>query len=93
MDKPQQPQPDDPDTVPEIVGVGPTNLSVTGPIVTFTFTHVRKNVASTFTELTPENAESVVRARIVMPVEMALEVRNLIDNVIKPMAPGSTARN
>ena len=95
MTQPQQPMPSDPDSVPEVICTGATNLMVTGPIATLTFTNIRKKVAHTFGDLTPDTMESVVRARIVMPIETLIELRNLIERTIKveAISPGSNARN
>jgi hypothetical protein len=39
-----QPRVDDPETVPEIWVNGSVNVSVTGPVATITFSHVRPKV-------------------------------------------------
>jgi hypothetical protein len=59
----------DPDLVPETWVTGRINVNVTGPVATITFTHVRPDPADTFANKKPPAAVSVVRARIVMPVE------------------------
>ncbi|MGZ5802514.1 MAG: hypothetical protein ACXWJZ_18035 [Burkholderiaceae bacterium] len=86
----------DPDHVPETFCNGPVNLTVTGAIGTLTLVHLRKSAAGTFGDLDPETADAVIRARLVLPIEAIVELRNLLDGMISKQqqsAPGSSARN
>lgn len=91
------PQPNttaDPHVVPEVLCVGPTNLWVTGPLATLTFSHIRKTADSTFKDVA--KTEAVIRARVVLPIEALVELRGLIDRMMAnqpAISPGSAARN
>lgn len=85
----------DPDNVPETLCLGRFNLQFAGRIGILTLTHVRKRAADTFTELTTESAEEVVRARIAMPIEGFLQLRDMLNRAVEPEAApaGSAASN
>jgi putative transposase len=80
----------DPDLVPETWVTGRINVNVTGPVATITFTHVRPDPADIFANKKPAAAVSVVRARIVMPVEGLAGLRNLLNQIIFDTAPSSS---
>ena len=80
----------DPDLVPETWVTGRINVNVTGPVATITFTHVRPDPADIFANKKPAAAVSVVRARIVMPVEGLAGLRNLLNQIIVDTAPSSS---
>jgi hypothetical protein len=86
-----QPRVDDPETVPEIWVNGSVNISVTGPVATITFSHVRPNSADLFAGKQPATLNAVVRARIVMPMEGLAGLKQLLDQLIIETAPSSSA--
>ena len=88
--QPSEPPVIDPDLVPETWVTGRINVNVTGPVATITFTHVRPDPADIFANKKPAAAVSVVRARIVMPVEGLAGLRNLLNQIIVDTAPSSS---
>lgn len=91
----RKPNSTDPNHVPEAFCAGPVNLWVTGPIGTLTFSHLRKPADRTFEDVNSAELESVIRARVVLPVEGLVELAKLINSMIqvKPGASGSAAPN
>jgi hypothetical protein len=77
--------------------MGPANITAMGALALLTFTHLRKTASNTFGEYTAATTEAIVKARIVVPVEMLVEFRNMIDSMIKqsptPTASGGATRN
>jgi len=88
--QPSEPPVIDPDLVPETGVTGRINVNVTGPVATITFTHVRPDPADIFANKKPAAAVTVVRARIVMPVEGLAGLRNLLNQIIVDTAPSSS---
>ena len=82
-----------PNRVPEILAVGPFNINVRGPLTTITFTHVRSKFGEVSANPESENVEAIVVARIVLPTDGLGELRNVLNNLIKSVVPGSSARN
>ena len=89
----QHPPVSDPNRVPEILAVGPFNMNVRGPLTTITFTHVRSKFGEVIANTESENVEAIVVARIVLPTDGLGELRNVLNNLIKSVVPGSSARN
>jgi hypothetical protein len=87
------PEAADPNAIPEVFCAGPVNLVITGAVSTLTFMHIRKSAANIFKDFTPETTECVVKARVIMPIEDLVALKDLIDRMVKvePIAPGSTA--
>ena len=91
---PQQQQPPnpsviDPDNVPETLCYGRFFIHWTGQLGTLTFTHDRPDVGPAF-ENDTVNVRGIVRARIVMPLENAVALRDLLNRVIKTEQSGTT---
>jgi hypothetical protein len=78
---PSRPPATDPNTVPEVFCAGPINLSIVGNFATLTFSHVRKSVADTFGDDSPTTRESVIRARVVIPIEGLMELKDMLGRV------------
>jgi hypothetical protein len=83
----------DPNSVAETFANGPINIHGMGSVVTLTFTSVRpKDLAALLKGATGEFS-AVVVSRVTMPLEVAIELRNLLNRtfVDQPqMAMGST---
>jgi hypothetical protein len=80
--QPQMPPVIDPDNIPETLCDGQFNIVVTGPLATFTFTHWRSDAPQLFAgTMTPS---AVVRARIVIPVQSLISLRETLNSLIQP---------
>jgi hypothetical protein len=90
-EEPTQPPVTDPDNVPETLCDGPCNVAVAGPFATLTFTYVRQDAALMFRE-GKSDPKSIVRARIVVPINNLIALRELLNRIIQvPETPVSTA--
>jgi hypothetical protein len=91
-DQPQQvppPRVADPDNVPETLCDGQFNLTITGPLATITFTHVRPQADPLFAgSLSPE---SIVRARIVTPIPNLIALRDLLNTMLQAVNTDTAA--
>ena len=86
---PNEPLGVDPDNVPETFCAGKFNVSFAmGGFCTLTFTDVRPR-AGPLLDASQVEMESVVRARIVMPLENMVALRDLLNNLIKDQSAGS----
>jgi hypothetical protein len=83
------PPPTDPYEVKEMFVNGPMNCHVTGPVAQLTFTHVRPEIADLFANRTPPKIDVVVMARIVLPVEQLVELRAMLNRLMKDAPPAS----
>ena len=85
----------DPDKVPEVFCAGQFNVSfATSGFCTMTFTHLRAKAGSLL-DAGQIDMESVVRARIVMPMDSMIALRNLLNAVIQdqPTVSASVTRD
>src|SRR2546430_10347661 len=90
-DEPKQPTVTDPDSVPETVCDGQINVAVAGPITTLTFTHVRPDAGIMFQD-GRSDPKSIVRARIVIPINNLIALRDLLNRLIQdPSTQAPTA--
>jgi hypothetical protein len=91
MAETKEPPTVDPDNIPETLCVGRFNISPgPGPLVTLTFTNVRKQATPLF-DRNAFVAESVVRARIVTTTDNIKALRDMLVRVVQDtgMAPAS----
>ena len=81
----------DPDCVPEMLCAGKLNVTVAAGYCTLTFTHTRPK-AGPLLDSSIIDDESVVRARIVMPMQNMLALRDLLNQLLQngPSAAPST---
>lgn len=83
----------DPDQVPETLCGGKINISVsTSGYATLTLTHLRAK-AGPLVDAGQIQLENVVRARIVLPMDNVISLRDLLNNLLKdqPKAAAATA--
>jgi hypothetical protein len=81
----------DPDNVPETLCAGKFNIAfATGGYATLTFTHTRPK-ATPLLDSSQIDEESVVRARIVMPMDNFVALRDLLNNTIQDQPGGPTS--
>jgi hypothetical protein len=81
-DQPKQPTVIDPDNVPETLCDGQFNVTMTGPYAILTFTHTRPDVTIMFRDGLID-AKSIVRARIVTPMNNLVALRDLLNRIIQ----------
>lgn len=85
------------DNVPETLCDGVFHVFKNGPLVTLTFTHVRPIAADVFRD-GKIDSQSLVRARIVMPINNVLALREVLNHLVQtpeeaaPPAGGSTGK-
>jgi hypothetical protein len=80
----------DPDNVPETFCAGKFNIAfATGGYATLTFTHTRPK-AGPLLDSSQIDEESVVRARVAMPMDNFVALRDLLNNLIKDQPAGPT---
>ena len=72
----------DPDNVAEVFVNGPINCNVQGPFAQLTFTHVRAETRDLFDGKKLPKVATIVRARILLPLEQLNELRKLLDGII-----------
>jgi hypothetical protein len=77
-----RPQAIDPHHVQETVCNGPFNLAISGNLAVLTFTSVRPEPNSMMYGTGQPQLSAVVTARLVCPVEMLSELRNVIDQTL-----------
>ena len=92
MSAPEEPPTIDPDKVPETLCAGRFNISVSPPLATITFTHVRPKIGSLIDE-DKIVLESVVRARIVTTLDQLMAMRDVLNNIFKDNPTGATAHS
>jgi hypothetical protein len=86
----QNPPVIDPDSVPEMLCDGQFNVSIGGPLAMLTFTQVRPDATALFNGTI--DAKSVVRARIVLPINNLAALRDLLNRIIQePGTPVASA--
>jgi hypothetical protein len=80
----------DPNNVAETYCNGPVNLNLMGPCGTITLTSVRANAAQAFSGNQVTEHLAIVTARITMPAELLVELKNLLNRMLpeQPMAIG-----
>src|SRR5690349_9553501 len=78
----------DPDRVVETCANGPINVQGFGSICTLTFTAVRPKDVGALMKGAATDYSAVVVSRLVLPVENAIELRNLLNRTFadKPQA-------
>lgn len=86
-DQSKQPAVTDPDNVPEVFCDGQINVTVSGRgTATLTFAHVRANPEQLFTD-GPTEPISVIRARIAIPFQNLVGLRELLNGMIIQTEP------
>ncbi len=92
MSDPQQPPTVDPDNVVETLCLGRFNLSISPPLATLTFTHLRPRIGPLIDSGTIET-ESVVRARVVTSLENLAALRDLLNKVFQEDLAGAVVHS
>jgi hypothetical protein len=72
----------DPCNVQETVCNGPFNLAISGNLAFLTFTSVRPDPQEMMYGTGQPNLSAIITARLVLPVEMLKEIRNVIDQTL-----------
>ncbi len=88
MSDPKEPPTVDPDNVAETLCLGRFNLSISPPLATLTFTHLRPRIAPLIDNGAIE-PESVVRARIVVSLDNLAALRDLLNKVFQEQEAGA----
>ena len=81
-EEPKQPTVTDPDNVPEVLCDGQVNVAVGGPLAMLTFTHMRPDAGVMFRGGISD-PKSIVRARIIIPVNNLIALRDLLNRLIQ----------
>ncbi|HWX85771.1 MAG TPA: hypothetical protein VNZ48_19395 [Xanthobacteraceae bacterium] len=70
---------------------GPINFNIMGPCATLTFTVARGELDQLMKGQQLSKLSATVVSRVTMPVQLAAELRNLLNKLIQdqPIAPGS----
>ncbi len=92
MSDPKEPPTVDADNVPETLCLGRFNLSISPPLATLTFTHLRPKVAPLIDNGAIE-PESVVRARIVISLENLAAMRDVLNKVFQEKETGAAIQS
>jgi hypothetical protein len=80
---PNRPPASDPHNVGEVFVNGPINCSVTGQIATLVFTAVRPDADALIQNKRDVVPSAVVVSRLVMPVGTLVEIRNMLNRLIR----------
>ena len=72
----------DPKNVEETFANGPVNMTTIGSCTTLTFTNVRPDTAQAISGGQVTDHYAVVVARITVPSEIAVEIKNLLNRAI-----------
>ena len=88
MSDPKEPPTVDTDNVPETLCLGRFNLSISPPLATLTFTHLRPKIAPLIDSGAVE-PESVVRARIVISLDNLAAMRDVLNKVFQEKEAGA----
>ncbi len=87
MVEPEQSPPSDPENVPEILCDGQFNVTITGPVATLTFTHMRPDPMALFRD-GKIDLKAIVRARIVTSMNNLIALRDVLNRIIQdPSTP------
>lgn len=84
----------DPNNVSETYANGPINFNIMGPCATLTFTAIRGDLTQSMKVETVTKANAVVVARITLPLQMAAELKGLLNRSIQeqPISTGSSLK-
>jgi hypothetical protein len=85
---PQQPSVVDSNNVQEIYANGLMSLNVMGSMVTLTFTNVRPDIEESLRGRPAKKLTAFVVARIAMPVERAMELRDMFNRTFGDKVAG-----
>jgi hypothetical protein len=88
MSDPKEPPTVDIDNVPETLCLGRFNLSISPPLATLTFTHLRPRIGPLVASGAIE-PECVVRARIVVSLDNLVALRDLLNKVFQEKEAGA----
>jgi hypothetical protein len=78
----------DPSNVAEVFANGPITFNVLGPCATVTFTTIRGDLQQMADNQQVTKCSAVVVSRVAMPLEIAAELRNLLNRMILDQPPG-----
>jgi hypothetical protein len=79
----------DPDNVQETFVSGPINCNISGAVALLTFTNVRANADDLLRGKGDPELTAIVRSRLIMPIELLVNLRNLLNQMISDAAPSS----
>jgi hypothetical protein len=81
----------DPHNVAETYSNGPINCHVTGPCATLTFTAIRGDIDGLLHNRADTPLKCYVVARVVLPNDALVQLRDLLNRMIQPVHPAGTA--
>jgi hypothetical protein len=81
----------DPHDVAETYSNGPINCNIAGPCATLTFTALRGDIDGLLHNRPDTPVRCVVVARVVLPNDALVQLRDLLNRMIQPVHPAGTA--